>query len=56
MATCMAMGQAAGTAAAMAVRDGIPPRGVDVSALRALLSADGALLEPMPPVEAAVHR
>jgi glycine/D-amino acid oxidase-like deaminating enzyme len=56
MATCMAMGQAAGTAAAMAVRDGIPPRGVDVSALRALLSADGALLEPIPPVEAAVHR
>jgi glycine/D-amino acid oxidase-like deaminating enzyme len=46
MATCMAMGQAAATAAAMAVRDGIPPRDVDPDALRAQLVADGALLEP----------
>jgi hypothetical protein len=50
MATCMAMGQAAGTAAAMAVRDGTPPRGVSPDALRARLAERGALLEPMPPV------
>jgi glycine/D-amino acid oxidase-like deaminating enzyme len=47
MATCMAMGQAAATAAAMAVRDGIPPRDVDRDGLRAQLHADGALLEPV---------
>ncbi|MCV0402427.1 MAG: FAD-dependent oxidoreductase [Chloroflexi bacterium] len=53
MATCMAMGQAAGTAAAMAVSGGITPRAVDADALRQRLLADGALLEPL---EAAVHR
>ena len=44
MATCMAIGQAAGTAAAMAVDAGVAPRDVDVQALRARLSADGALV------------
>ena len=34
MAQCMAMGQAAGTAAAMAVEAGIDPRDVDVATLR----------------------
>ena len=53
MATCMAMGQAAGTAAAMAVRDGIAPRMVDAGALRERRAADGAVLEPL---EAAVPR
>jgi glycine/D-amino acid oxidase-like deaminating enzyme len=51
MATCMAMGQAAGTAAALAVRAGIMPRSLDVAALRTGLAEDGALLEPLAPVE-----
>ncbi len=48
MATCMAMGQAAGTAAAMASLQGITPRGVAAGVLRARLADDGALLEPVP--------
>ncbi len=45
MAQCMAMGQAAGTAAAFgARRDGVP-RNVDIAALRERLRADGAILE-----------
>lgn len=47
MATCMAMGQAAGTAAALAVRGGIAPRALDAGRLRERLRADGALLEPL---------
>jgi glycine/D-amino acid oxidase-like deaminating enzyme len=45
MAQCMAMGQAAGTAAAMAVASGQDPRDIDVGALRSRLRADGAVLE-----------
>jgi hypothetical protein len=45
MAQCMAMGQAAGTAAAMAVATGRDPRELDVQALRAQLRADGAIVE-----------
>jgi hypothetical protein len=45
MAQCMAMGQAAGTAAAQAVATGCDPREVDIAALRARLRADGAILE-----------
>ena len=45
MAQTMAMGQAAGTAAAMAVAEGGGPRDVDVAALRDRLRADGAVLE-----------
>jgi FAD dependent oxidoreductase len=44
MAQCMAMGQAAGTAAAMAVRDGRSPREIDVSSLQTDLSRQGAIL------------
>jgi hypothetical protein len=44
MGTCMAIGQAAGTAAALAVQAGVHPRGVDVQALRQALKADGALV------------
>ena len=44
MAQCMAMGQAAGTAAAMAVADGLTPRDVDIAALRDRLRRDGAIL------------
>ena len=41
MAQCMAMGQAAGTAAAMAVATGRDPRAIDVRALRDRLRAAG---------------
>ena len=44
---CMISGQAAGTAAALAVRSGHSPREVDVEALQDRLLADGALLEPV---------
>jgi hypothetical protein len=45
MAQCMAMGQAAGTAAAQAVAARRDPREIDVAALRDRLRADGAILE-----------
>ena len=44
MPQCMSMGQAAGTAAAMALESGCVPAGVDVQALRAALLAEGAVL------------
>ena len=44
MAPSMAIGEAAGTAAALATRNGGPPVPVDVSELRASLRAAGALL------------
>jgi FAD dependent oxidoreductase len=44
MAQCMAMGQAAGSAAALAVQGRSTPREVDVSALRDRLRKDGAIL------------
>jgi ribulose 1,5-bisphosphate synthetase/thiazole synthase len=44
MGTCVAIGQAAGTAAAMAVRLGVKPRDVDVDRLRRALRDDGALV------------
>jgi hypothetical protein len=44
MATCMAMGEAAGRAAKMAVRAGIAPNKIDVDALREELVAKGAYL------------
>jgi hypothetical protein len=42
--TCMAFGQAAGTAAALAARKGLPPRQVDIDELRQVLVRQGALL------------
>jgi hypothetical protein len=48
MATCMAMGQAAGTAAALAADLGIAPRAVPATAVRTRLLYDGALLDPVP--------
>jgi len=45
MAQCMAMGQAAGTAAALSVAARCDPRDVDLAALRDRLRADGAILE-----------
>ncbi len=44
MPPCMAMGQAAGTAAAMAVQHGVDVRGVDPQTLRDRLKKDGAYL------------
>ena len=40
--TCMAMGQAAGTAAALAVREGVTPRRLPVATLLERLDAEGA--------------
>jgi glycine/D-amino acid oxidase-like deaminating enzyme len=45
MAQCMAMGQAAGTAAAVSTSAGCDPRDIDVPRLRDRLRADGAILE-----------
>ncbi|MFB4284214.1 FAD-dependent oxidoreductase [Nonomuraea sp. MTCD27] len=45
MAQCMAMGQAAGTAAAIAARAGLPPAGIDATELRTTLQDGGALLD-----------
>ncbi|HUM66437.1 MAG TPA: FAD-dependent oxidoreductase, partial [Chitinophagaceae bacterium] len=44
MAPCMAMGEAAGRAAKMAVRNGIQPRDVDVKKLQQELLDEGAYL------------
>ncbi len=44
MSTCMAMGEAAGRAAAIAVADGVPPSRVNVVKLRGELVARGAYL------------
>lgn len=52
MATCMAMGQAAGTAAALAVRTGRSPRDLGADAVRDALREQGALLEPLEPAVA----
>jgi hypothetical protein len=43
--TCMAMGQAAGTAAAMSVKSGIAPDRIDPAELRRILRQAGAVLE-----------
>ena len=44
MGTCIAIGQAAGTAATLALREGVGPRDVDIDELRRVLRADGALV------------
>jgi hypothetical protein len=44
MPSCMAMGQAVGTAAAMAVEHAITPRRIDPQALRASLAKQGVIL------------
>jgi hypothetical protein len=41
---CFAMGQAAGTAADLALKAGVAPRAVDVGALQRRLQADGVFL------------
>jgi glycine/D-amino acid oxidase-like deaminating enzyme len=52
MATCMAMGQAAGTAAALAVSANTTPRALDTNELRNQLEKAGALFEPLAPAPA----
>ncbi|MBT3292233.1 MAG: FAD-dependent oxidoreductase, partial [Victivallales bacterium] len=41
---CMAMGQAAGTAAALSVREGLTPRELPAELLRDLLRRQGVIL------------
>jgi hypothetical protein len=45
MATCMAMGQAVGTAAALAATGNCLPRDIPADTLRSRLRADGAILD-----------
>lgn len=45
MPSCMALGQAAGTAAAMAAEQGQVPRNLDIKHLQAVLKKDGAVIE-----------
>ena len=45
MGPCMAMGQAAGTAAALAVKEGVLVRRVNSDTLRRVLREQGAVLE-----------
>jgi hypothetical protein len=52
MAQCMAMGQAAGTAAALATARGVTPRDLPFTVLRDRLLVDGAILE-LPPATTA---
>ncbi|MFE5323957.1 FAD-dependent oxidoreductase [Paenibacillus sp. NPDC056579] len=42
--SCMATGQAAGSAAGLAVKNGVAPADVDMAELQSVLEADGALL------------
>ena len=44
MGTCMALAEAAGTAAAIAVRESVQPKQIDVAELRQVLAAHGAIL------------
>jgi hypothetical protein len=41
---CFAMGQAAGTAAHLALKAAVPPRDVDIVSLQRTLEGDGAFL------------
>jgi hypothetical protein len=49
MGTCMSMGQAAGTAAALAAAAGVVPGGLDAGRLREHLAEQGVLLDPVLP-------
>ena len=43
--SCMAQGQAVGTAAALCVREGVLPRNLDVQLLRRTLREQGVFLD-----------
>ena len=45
MPPCMAMGQAAGTAAALCLQQGVPPKELDPQLLRSALKENGVILE-----------
>jgi hypothetical protein len=45
MGTVMAQGEAAGTAAALAVKDGVSPGKIDVNKLRTILRGNGAIVD-----------
>ncbi len=45
MGTCMGMGEAAGTAAAMAVEQGVMPKDVDVRKLRERIVKNGGIVK-----------
>ncbi len=45
MSVCAVTGQAAGAAAALAAKEGVPPRALEVQAIRNLLRQQGAILE-----------
>lgn len=51
MVTCIAMGEAAGTAAAMSLEGGVTPRGLDIARLRSRLRGHGAILSEQDIVE-----
>jgi hypothetical protein len=44
MLPMMAIGQAAGTAAALSAKQGVAPRGLDVAELQRTLTAQGAVI------------
>jgi len=44
MGPCMAVGQAAGTAAALSIKEGVPPRKLDVKKLRQVLLEQGSVI------------
>ena len=46
MVPCIAMGEAAGTAAALSLREGVTPRALDADMLRAALRERGAIVSP----------
>ena len=48
--TCLTMGQAAGTAAALAIKNRLTPRKIDTSLLRNKLVEQGINLKEGPPV------
>lgn len=52
MAQCILTGEAAGTAAALSIRQGVCPRSVDVEALQTALRAGGAVIDENDIVEA----
>jgi hypothetical protein len=44
MATCMAVGQAAGTAAALCVKNDVSPKDLEISMLQDVLVNQGAII------------
>ena len=52
---CMAMGEAAGTASALSIREGVTPRNMDVRKIQEALVAHGAILDPEPVPESEAY-